>query len=60
MVLGPTLEMSLRQGLIITNGSFTAFFTGHPIAVALMISALVLLALPGWRALRQRKAAPAS
>jgi len=46
--------MSLRQGLIITNGSFTAFFTGHPIAVALMIVALVLLSLPALRALRQR------
>jgi len=46
--------MSLRQGLIITNGSFTAFFAGHPIAVALMIVALVLLSLPALRALRQR------
>ncbi len=54
MVLGPTLEMSLRQGLIITNGSFTAFFTGHPIAVALMIVALILLALPLYRTMASR------
>jgi putative tricarboxylic transport membrane protein len=57
MVLGPTLEMSLRQGLIITNGSFTAFFTGHPIAVALMMVALALLALPIIRTWRGRTAA---
>ena len=43
MVLGPALEMSLRQGLIITNGDFGAFFTGHPIAAALIgISAVAL------------------
>ncbi|MCC5979015.1 MAG: tripartite tricarboxylate transporter permease [Salinarimonas sp.] len=55
MVLGPTLEMSLRQGLIITNGSFAAFFTGHPIAVALMLTALLLLSLPVYRAMMNRR-----
>jgi putative tricarboxylic transport membrane protein len=46
MVLGPTLEMSLRQGLIITNGDFMAFFTGHPIAVGLSLAAIGMLSLP--------------
>jgi glycosyltransferase involved in cell wall biosynthesis len=46
MVLGPTLEMSLRQGLIITNGDFMAFFTGHPIAVGLTLAALGMLSMP--------------
>ena len=56
MVLGPTLEMSLRQGLIVTNGDFGAFFTGHPIAVGLMAAAALMLALPLLR-LRGRGAA---
>lgn len=46
MVLGPTLEISLRQGLILTEGSFTAFFTGHPIASFLAVAALCMLSLP--------------
>lgn len=46
MVLGPTLEISLRQGLILTDGSFSAFFTGHPIASLLALAALCMLCLP--------------
>jgi len=57
MVLGPTLEISLRQGLIITDGSFTAFFIGHPIASTLVIAALAMLLLPAIRAVRQRRSA---
>lgn len=52
MVLGPTLEISLRQGLIITDGNFFAFFTGHPIAGVLMALALLMLSLPVVRSLR--------
>jgi putative tricarboxylic transport membrane protein len=54
MVLGPTLELSLRQGLIITDGSFAAFFTGHPIALGLTIAAAGMLSLPLIRALRSK------
>jgi putative tricarboxylic transport membrane protein len=50
MVLGPTLEINLRQGLILTDGSFLAFFPGHPIAGALMTVALLALI---WRPMRQ-------
>jgi putative tricarboxylic transport membrane protein len=57
MVLGPTLEISLRQGLIITDGSFSAFFVGHPIAAVLVIAAAGMLSLPLIRALRTRKSA---
>ncbi|MFK8080753.1 MAG: tripartite tricarboxylate transporter permease [Granulosicoccus sp.] len=56
MVLGPTLEISLRQGLIITDGSFSAFFTGHPIALFLLFAALGMLSLPLVRYLRSRSA----
>lgn len=54
MVLGPTLEISLRQGLIITDGNFGAFFTGHPIAAGLTVVALVMLALPAVRFYRSK------
>ncbi|MEM1343895.1 MAG: tripartite tricarboxylate transporter permease [Pseudomonadota bacterium] len=53
MVLGPTLEISLRQGLILTDGSFAAFFSGHPIALGLSLAALAMLALPLYRAWRR-------
>lgn len=43
MVLGPTLEMSLRQGLILTDGQFGAFFIGHPIALVLTSIACIAL-----------------
>jgi putative tricarboxylic transport membrane protein len=56
MVLGPTLEISLRQGLIITDGSFAAFFTGHPIAAVLAVVALVMLSLPAIRFFRNKGA----
>lgn len=55
MVLGPTLELTLRQGLILTDGSFLTFFTGHPIALVLAIAALLALSLPLLRALRGGK-----
>lgn len=53
MVLGPTLELTLRQGLILTDGNFLAFFTGHPIALVLALAALGALSLPLIRAMRQ-------
>lgn len=55
MVLGPTLELTLRQGLILTDGSFLAFFTGHPIALVLGITAVAALLLPIVRSLRKRE-----
>jgi hypothetical protein len=33
MALGPTQEISLRQGLILTDDRFSPFFVSHPIAV---------------------------
>lgn len=56
MVLGPTLEISLRQGLIITDGSFAAFFVGHPIAAVLVVAAAGMLSLPFIRMLKSRNA----
>ena len=53
MVLGPTLELTLRQGLILTDGDFLAFFTGHPIALVLGLTAVCALMLPVVRGLRK-------
>jgi putative tricarboxylic transport membrane protein len=54
MVLGPTLEITLRQGLIITDGSFMAFFSGHPLAAVLVVLAAGMLSLPVIKRLRER------
>lgn len=45
LVLGPQLEINLRQGLILTGGSFGEFFLS-PIAACLFIATAVFLALP--------------
>ena len=44
-VLGPLLEKNFRQALIISRGSFGFFFT-HPIALAFIGVAIILLILP--------------
>lgn len=46
VVLGPQFELSLRQGLIVTEGSFSMFFVGHPIAVVLFVITACVLLLP--------------
>lgn len=46
MVLGPQFEMNLRRGLIVTDGSFTSFFIGHPIAVGLCVVTVLILGWP--------------
>lgn len=51
MVLGPTLELTLRQGLILTDGNFFAFFAS-PIALVLIVAACIALSLPMIRAIR--------
>jgi len=42
MVLQPTIEMSLRQGLILTHGNFWAFFERPIAAILFVITALTL------------------
>jgi len=42
-VLGPMMEQALRQSLLISQGSFTIFFT-RPISAASMVLALFLIA----------------
>ena len=45
IVLGPLAETSMRQSLLISNGSFGIFFE-RPIAAVISIIAIVLLTLP--------------
>jgi putative tricarboxylic transport membrane protein len=56
LVLGPMMESSLRQALLISRGSFAIFFT-RPVAGVLMIVALVFLAMtlrPMLKGMRQK------
>ncbi|MEM9782830.1 MAG: tripartite tricarboxylate transporter permease [Pseudomonadota bacterium] len=56
MVLGPTLELTLRQGLILSRGDITVFATGHPIAAGLFVVTALALMLPFARAALRRPA----
>ena len=48
MVLGPVMETSLRQTLLISRGSFAIFYT-RPICAVLMALTLVFLIYPLFR-----------
>ena len=43
LVLGPMLELSMRQALIITDSNVLKFFSGHPIAVFIFILVIFFL-----------------
>lgn len=46
LVLGPQMELSLRQALVITDGQVSLFLTEHPIALVLFIVTALLLLKP--------------
>jgi putative tricarboxylic transport membrane protein len=54
LVIAPTLEQSLRQSLIMSNGDYTIFFA-RPIALGLFIVCALLLAHSAYTALMRRK-----
>ena len=54
LVISPTFEMSLRQSLVMSNGNWTIFFN-RPIALTLIVIAIVLLALAALSLIRQRR-----
>jgi putative tricarboxylic transport membrane protein len=54
LVIAPTLELSLRQSLIMSDGNWTIFFT-RPIALTLVAACFVLLALSLVAALLHRR-----
>jgi putative tricarboxylic transport membrane protein len=53
LVLGPMVEMSLRQSLTISHGNMAVFFT-RPISAVLTVIALLSLFAPLWRYLWER------
>lgn len=53
MVLSQMIENSLRQGLLLTRGSFLAFFE-RPIALTLFILTAAILLWPAFKYLRNR------
>ncbi len=53
IVLGPLAETSLRQSLLISDGSFSVFFD-RPIACVFMIIAIALFALPVLNLIKKR------
>ncbi len=53
IVLGPLAEPALRQSLLISGGSFSIFFT-RPIASSIMVIAVILMALPTIKSLKNR------
>lgn len=55
LVLGAQFEAALRQGLIMTDGSFLAFFAGRPIAQVLLLLTLLFLLGPAIGPLRARR-----
>lgn len=63
MVLGPELESSLRRGLLISRGDFTAFFTHSTIASVLFVLIALFIAGTLWSGFnewRHGRAAPES
>jgi TctA family transporter len=56
MVIGPMMEESLRQSLILSGGNF-AVLVSRPISAAFILAAAVLLLLP---LLRSRAGVPAA
>jgi putative tricarboxylic transport membrane protein len=54
LVLGPMLENSLRQSLIISNGSGYIFFT-RPISLVIMLLCLAILVLPSIPSVKKRR-----
>jgi len=53
-VIAPTLEMSLRQSLIMSNGNWTIFLQ-RPISLTLLVVCGALLALAALSLIRSRK-----
>jgi putative tricarboxylic transport membrane protein len=58
LILGPLAEQQFRRALAISQGDISVFVT-NPIALALFLIAVLIVALPPllrWRARRQAKA----
>jgi putative tricarboxylic transport membrane protein len=52
LILGPMAELQLRRALAMSQGD-PGILVSTPLSVALLLTALLLLLLPLWRALRK-------
>ena len=57
LVLGPQLEISLRQSILVTRGNIESMFIGHPIALVLYLMTILLLAWPFVQSYREKSKA---
>ena len=55
-VLGPIVEVNLRRAATLASSDMAGYFLGRPIALGILILALLALAFPVLRALWQRRA----
>ena len=55
MIIGPTIEMTFRQSLMRSGGSFSIFWKSHMALVLIVISGMMLV-WNTYRALKPRKA----
>jgi putative tricarboxylic transport membrane protein len=53
-ILGPMLEVNLRRSLLISQGSFSIFFT-RPLALAFLIVCFILLTLSFYQMFHKKK-----
>ena len=53
-VLGPMLEVNLRRALLMSQGSFSIFFT-RPIALGAIVISMILFILPVYHTFRKRR-----
>ena len=58
LILGPLAEQQFRRALSISQGDLSVFFT-HPISLALLIIAALLVVVPIFLRRRRAKAEPA-
>jgi putative tricarboxylic transport membrane protein len=54
LLLGPMMENALRQSLLMSEGSFSIFFT-RPISCVLMIVGMILFAIPALPLFKRKK-----
>jgi putative tricarboxylic transport membrane protein len=54
-VLGPMIEQSFRQGMILQDGNFLSFFS-QPIALVLFVLTALFVGWPIYRGMRERRA----
>nr|WP_306266099.1 tripartite tricarboxylate transporter permease [Pararhizobium sp. IMCC3301] len=59
LVLGPKFEVALRQGLILTDGSFWPFLAS-PLALSLLLAAFLAILWPAYAGHRERKLSKAA